>query len=434
MCAAVGEVAPPGCAHRVTIVVTTSPIPARPGEGRGRACTLCFPPRRGSGAGGLCSCRSFSPAAFRDHLPGLEECGRLLVCDGYLRGDGKAQLCPEAAYAEYLDEVVLLAEGGALGPCRVLRLQERRGYSLALAAALEAVETEFVLVVQHDWLFVRPAEVAAAVAAMDLDAEVRYIGMQSMTTLDYPRRIRDRYGLELPPARVVGGLRLVPQLHWYDKPHLPEKKPGRRHKLSEVRADSSDRRRFLAVFGFGGPRWALGPSNNDSGGRARVGSDLWGGTRQGEAPEAPIRGLRAGLRGSVLRPIFFLGPLQGRALPGGRLRGRSHPMIFTACTPAGREFGPMCVPRRSSLAPARKSSHASENERDNSSPEMNSYYDLALSGNIFCSSAAAAQPLRSGVLAQESTAEGGPSQVLRLPRSFIRRGRTRGPNCCRGGV
>jgi len=55
---------------------------------------------------------------------------------------------------------------------------------------------------------------------MDFDKDVKYIGMQSLTTLGYARRIQVRYNLELPPARTVCGLRLVPQLLWYDKPHV----------------------------------------------------------------------------------------------------------------------------------------------------------------------------------------------------------------------
>lgn len=45
------------------------------------------------------------------------------------------------------------------------RVPERRRYGLALEAALAEVETEFVLVVQHDWLFVRDADVRAAARA-----------------------------------------------------------------------------------------------------------------------------------------------------------------------------------------------------------------------------------------------------------------------------
>ncbi|CAJ1448480.1 unnamed protein product [Effrenium voratum] len=109
---------------------------------------------------------------------------------------------------------------GELGDCTVLKLGHCHGYGLALAAGLAEVSSEFVLVVQHDWLFVKDVDLTSLVAAMDSDAAVKYIGMQSLTTLGYARRMQLRYSLRLPPAREVHGLRLVPQLLWYDKPHL----------------------------------------------------------------------------------------------------------------------------------------------------------------------------------------------------------------------
>eukprot|EP00913_Durusdinium_trenchii_P002213 g2044.t1 len=114
----------------------------------------------------------------------------------------------------YLQE---LCAAGELGNCRVLVLQSCHGYGLALSAALSEVATEFVLVVQHDWLFVRDVDLTLVVDAMDKDPAIKYIGMQSLTTLDYARRMQLRWGL-------VIWLRLVPQLLWYDKPHLCRKR------------------------------------------------------------------------------------------------------------------------------------------------------------------------------------------------------------------
>lgn len=184
--------------ERLTILVTTSPIPSHPSPVLLR--TLF--------------------ASFRQHLPGLAECPRLLVCDGYERDDGRPQLCPAQDYDGFLCAAEQLAETGELGHCKILRLGSNHGYGLALAAALQQVTTEFVLVVQHDWLFVKDVDMASVVKAFDLDPVVKYIGMQSLTTLGYPNRIKVRYGLELPPPRRVGSLELVPQLLWYDKPHV----------------------------------------------------------------------------------------------------------------------------------------------------------------------------------------------------------------------
>eukprot|EP00441_Pelagodinium_beii_P031475 CAMPEP_0197640300 /NCGR_PEP_ID=MMETSP1338-20131121/14639_1 /TAXON_ID=43686 ORGANISM="Pelagodinium beii, Strain RCC1491" /NCGR_SAMPLE_ID=MMETSP1338 /ASSEMBLY_ACC=CAM_ASM_000754 /LENGTH=330 /DNA_ID=CAMNT_0043213135 /DNA_START=9 /DNA_END=997 /DNA_ORIENTATION=- len=202
-------------ADRVTIVVTTSPIPSHPSPVLLR--TLF--------------------ASFKQHLTGVDGCDCILVCDGYTRADGRPQLCAEEAYNGFLTTAQSLASAGELGSCHLLRLDRCHGYGLALEAALREVTTEFVLVVQHDWLFVKDVDLSAAVSALDTDKEVKYIGMQSLTTLEYARRMQVRYKIELPPARDVCGLHLVPQLLWYDKPHvcradhyrkvvLPESKMG----------------------------------------------------------------------------------------------------------------------------------------------------------------------------------------------------------------
>lgn len=188
-----------GSHERVTIVVTTSPVPSHPSPALLR--TLF--------------------ASFRAHLPSLEGALRILVCDGYRRASsGTPALCPEHAYQAFLGQVDQLAALGEFGPCQVIKLENCHGYGLALGRALEAVRTEFVLIVQHDWLFVRDVEIGAIVTVLDSQPDVKYIGMQSLTTLDYARRVRLRYGLVLPAPRMVAGLVLVPQLLWYDKPHL----------------------------------------------------------------------------------------------------------------------------------------------------------------------------------------------------------------------
>lgn len=214
--------APPS--DRLTIVVTTSPIPSHPSPVLLR--TL------------------FS--SFQKHLLQLERCQRLLVCDGFTHPEGRKQLCSEEAYEGFLAAAEELCLQGELGPCRILRLGSCHGYGLALTAALKEVSTEYVLVVQHDWIFVREVEIARAVAAMDADSDIKYIGMQSLTTLGYARRMRLRYGLELPPARHVAGVCLVPQLLWYDKPHVCRTEHYRQVVLPAARMDvcQNPERRF----------------------------------------------------------------------------------------------------------------------------------------------------------------------------------------------
>ncbi|CAK9094935.1 Uncharacterized protein SCF082_LOCUS44602 [Durusdinium trenchii] len=196
------ESSAPGLLEKVTILVTTSPIPSHPSP-------ILLRTLFGS---------------FQKHLAAAVNCQIVLVCDGFARSDGKDQLCSEEAYSRFLTSIQELCAAGELGNCRVLVLQSCHGYGLALSAALSEVATEFVLVVQHDWLFVRDVDLTLVVDAMDKDPAIKYIGMQSLTTLDYARRMQLRYKLQLPSERIVAGLRLVPQLLWYDKPHLCRKR------------------------------------------------------------------------------------------------------------------------------------------------------------------------------------------------------------------
>jgi len=192
---ALSEVLRPDC---ITILVTTSPIPSHPSPVLLRALF----------------------ASFRRHLPSLKGCPSLIVCDGYRRADGKPQLCSEDAYNQFLEAVDERVHSGEFGACRVLKLSGKHGYGRALQIALAQVQTEFVLVMQHDWLFVKEMDMHRAVEAMREDPSIKYIGMQSMTTLDYARRMEVRYQITLPHTHIVAGVPLTPQLLWYDKPHL----------------------------------------------------------------------------------------------------------------------------------------------------------------------------------------------------------------------
>lgn len=197
-----GKILSGSASELVTLVVTTSPIPSHPS---------------------LVLLRTLLNS-FRKHLVDFENYNLLLVCDGFSRSDGKDQLCSKEAYQQFLDSVQELCASGELGNCQILELKSCHGYGLALSAALAEVVTEFVFVVQHDWLLVKDVDLGPVVNAMDLDATIKYVGLQSLTTLDYARRMQLRYNLQLPPDRHLCGLRLVPQLLWYDKPHLTRKK------------------------------------------------------------------------------------------------------------------------------------------------------------------------------------------------------------------
>jgi hypothetical protein len=104
---------------------------------------------------------------------------------------------------------------------------ERLGFALALKEALALVETEFVMVVQHDWAFLRPFPLERVLRVMQTHPEVKYVGLPSTSSLTYAETasVRDpglRSHMTSQEARF--GLPLYPLLFWFDKTHVARTK------------------------------------------------------------------------------------------------------------------------------------------------------------------------------------------------------------------
>jgi hypothetical protein len=197
-------------ANDLTIVVTTSPIPSIPSTALLEALF----------------------ASLDRCVPQLACCQAIIVCDGIgtVLGSGetpnwkcsKVNPLHVGLYAEYVQNVQRLAHAQKRRPCTVLALNERRGCGLAVDAALASVVTPFVMVVQHDQLFLRGFDVLGVLGAMhSAPTTLRYISLQSRTTLHYSRRVAERFGFQLTELRQAPlGSPLLPLLMWYDKPHI----------------------------------------------------------------------------------------------------------------------------------------------------------------------------------------------------------------------
>eukprot|EP00658_Telonema_sp_P-2_P008112 TRINITY_DN13038_c0_g1_i3.p2 TRINITY_DN13038_c0_g1~~TRINITY_DN13038_c0_g1_i3.p2 ORF type:complete len:181 (-),score=30.12 TRINITY_DN13038_c0_g1_i3:293-835(-) len=89
------------------------------------------------------------------------------------------------------------------------------------AASGSMVETELVLVVQHDQVFLRGFDADQLVGAMLANPGwLKYVSLASRSSMGYQARVADRFGLQISPTRVTPGLAVLPLLMWYDKPHL----------------------------------------------------------------------------------------------------------------------------------------------------------------------------------------------------------------------
>ena len=77
---------------------------------------------------------------------------------------------------------------------------------------------------QHDQQVVRAFDLRGALAAMRAHpVAIRYVGLCSLSTLDYGAKCHSKFGVVVAPfaaPRARFGVPLLPLIFWYDKPHL----------------------------------------------------------------------------------------------------------------------------------------------------------------------------------------------------------------------
>ncbi|CAE7590368.1 unnamed protein product [Symbiodinium pilosum] len=102
----------------------------------------------------------------------------------------------------------------------VLSLDGHHGFGFAVKAALAEVKTQYVLVVQHDQEFIAGFDLPAVLETMSRHPEiVKYVGLSSVSTLNYDHVMRSKYGLSLR-CTTEFGVPLMPLIFFYDKPHI----------------------------------------------------------------------------------------------------------------------------------------------------------------------------------------------------------------------
>ena len=105
---------------------------------------------------------------------------------------------------------------------RVVHLDERVGFAHALKEGVCSIAAEYTMGVQHDQLFVGSFPSMAIVEVMRENPAVRYVGAQSLTTIDYKSKMLKRYGIDIEDycTTTKFNLKLVPILMRYDKTHI----------------------------------------------------------------------------------------------------------------------------------------------------------------------------------------------------------------------
>eukprot|EP00935_MAST-01C_sp_MAST-1C-sp1_P000249 g249.t1 len=169
-------------------------------------------------------------------VPHLAGCAMVIVCDGHNEHKanvwkaGKVTAEGAANYQLYLDNLAALVTAGKLGAqTSLVLLDGRHGQALAVKAGLDYVETELVLVHQHDLLFMvsfdLPAVLTALLSGEEEGAEegaraeedtegamegareftgrcVKYVGMPLLTNVHYEQLTLSRHRVKVTPAEL----------------------------------------------------------------------------------------------------------------------------------------------------------------------------------------------------------------------------------------
>lgn len=215
----------------LTVLIQTSPLPSHPSTALLEALFRSF-----------------------DKVDGLREASIYILCDGC--GESTAQLTDEGAVKQEAEPVVVNLKHGrapddvkrkyrlhldtletklafppflspmAGGTLRLVRLPTRHGSACAIRAAFDMglITTPFVMVAQHDNIFIRKVPLRSALHTMEANDWVKTLHFQATATVNYVEKVRKRYGMDLSPmvwqekeGDVCCGHPLVPLAFWYGR-------------------------------------------------------------------------------------------------------------------------------------------------------------------------------------------------------------------------
>lgn len=159
-----------------------------------------------------------------DLIEGLEGCPLIMVADGIKLQEGRpkwnqGKISEERyqLYLEYVDSLRSQYEDHAYHPAKVIGpLKKRVNFAHALLRGLEEVETEHVLVVQHDRVFAERFSMSDVIELFQQYQELRYVGFQ--TVPDYTTYAASKFGKWVRCALPEPGL--IPCFMWYDSTHV----------------------------------------------------------------------------------------------------------------------------------------------------------------------------------------------------------------------
>eukprot|EP00457_Paulinella_chromatophora_P005797 gb/GEZN01005814.1/.p1 GENE.gb/GEZN01005814.1/~~gb/GEZN01005814.1/.p1 ORF type:complete len:451 (-),score=48.82 gb/GEZN01005814.1/:49-1401(-) len=178
---------------------------------------------------------------------GTRACRVLLVFDGIhesgattgrgRKKGGEHSEDMQARYLEYQNCVrALIRSHPAFTKAEMMVLSGWHCFSQAVEVALRVVTTPYVLVMQHDWKFVRSIPIKSVVRAMISHSEIiKYVTFPSEKNIKYIENTRSsRLKCALSVERFEG-VPLIPLFFWYDRNHVAQVKYYNEFVLQRVR-------------------------------------------------------------------------------------------------------------------------------------------------------------------------------------------------------
>ncbi|CAF3681661.1 unnamed protein product [Rotaria socialis] len=209
----------------LTIIITTSPVPSAPSPGLIKN-TLASLPDSLSEVPIVITFDNFTVALHKrsrlkkgcvtqdlaDRYPAYIENVRKLFGDVACSSDD-----PTCSISSSLNRDVTF-----------LVLKKRNGFAFCIKVALDYVKTPYVMIVQHDWLFIFHPPISHLLSILQTEDEVQYIAFLARMSLNYEtsKCYTHRYYQHIfSQARNLRSDRplsndLVACLHWFDRPHL----------------------------------------------------------------------------------------------------------------------------------------------------------------------------------------------------------------------
>lgn len=105
------------------------------------------------------------------------------------------------------------------GKEEMLVLKKKYGFGLAVKKALKQTHTPFVMIIQHDQVFLHSFPLSSILNTLKVfSCSIKYIGLQSLATVDYPTKAKKRYQVDLAPLFLTPNFTTVESMSKSDTP------------------------------------------------------------------------------------------------------------------------------------------------------------------------------------------------------------------------